>query len=126
MAKIFLDANALINLIEKQVLLQTDDLIGNELFISTLTIHILIYVTKQKVPQSKLTEIVNLYSLVDFSKKISHKAFIGPTSDFEDNIQLHSAAHADCDYFLTQDNQLLTLKFFGKTQITSTLNTSFS
>lgn len=44
-----------------------------------------------------------------------------PTSDLEDNIQLHSAAEADCDYFLTSDKKLLAMIYFGKTKIVSTL-----
>lgn len=48
-----------------------------------------------------------------------YKALEGPTVDFEDNTQLHSAAEAECDYFLTNDEKLLKMKFFGKTRLTN-------
>lgn len=38
--------------------------------------------------------------------------------------QLHSAAEAECDYFLTSDKKLLAMKFFGKTRIVSTLGSA--
>lgn len=41
--------------------------------------------------------------------------------NLEDNIQLHSAAEAECDFFLTSDDKLLKIKFFGKTEIKSGL-----
>ena len=50
---------------------------------------------------------------------ILDKALQGPTKDLEDNIQLHSAAEADCDFFITRDRQLLALGYFGKTKITN-------
>lgn len=46
----------------------------------------------------------------------------GPTKDLEDNIQLHSAAEAESDIFLTADKKLVDMKFFGKTQIISPEN----
>lgn len=121
MAKIFLDANVLINLTEKQGKILPDDLRDNKLFISTLSLHILIYVTKQKVPQNKLFQIADLYSIIKFDKSICGNALKSPTNDFEDNVQLHSAAHAECDFFLTEDKKLLDMKFFDKTRIVSSL-----
>lgn len=57
------------------------------------------------------------FQFVDFSEKILERALNNPTTDLEDNIQLHSAADAECDLFLTSDKLILNLKFFGKTQI---------
>lgn len=57
------------------------------------------------------------FSIVDLSRSILDKALQGPTADLEDNIQLHSAAEADCDLFLTNDERLLKITFFGKTKI---------
>lgn len=79
------------------------------------------YVTRQKIPYIKLSTSINNFFLISFSKNITHKALQGPTKDFEDNVQLHSAVAADCDYFLTSDKNLLKTKFFGKTQILSSL-----
>lgn len=55
--------------------------------------------------------------MIDFSEDILDKALDGPSADLEDNIQLHSAAEAEADLFLTNDEGLLNLKFFGKTEI---------
>lgn len=46
----------------------------------------------------------------------------GPTVDFEDNVQLHSAAEAECEIFLTEDKKLLKLGFFGKTHVVSQIS----
>ena len=121
MAKIFLDTNIFIDFVEKRGKNIEDKLGQHDLIISPLSIHILIYITKQKIPHDRLLKIVNLFLIIDLNKVISDKALHGPTSDFEDNVQLHSAVAADCDYFLTSDKQLFKLKFFGKTQIVSSL-----
>ena len=121
MAKIFIDANIFIDLIEKRSQLNIDDLNDHDLFISPLSAHILMYVTKKKVPNPSLFNIVDRFLKIDFNSDILSKALQGPTDDLEDNVQLHSAAEADCDFFLTSDKQLLKLKFFGKIEIKSEL-----
>ena len=121
MAKIFLDTNIFIDFVEKRGKNIEDKLGQHDLIISPLSIHILIYITKQKIPYDRLLKIINLFLIEDFNKEVSNKALSGPTNDFEDNVQLHSAVAADCDYFLTSDKQLFKLKFFGKTQIVSSL-----
>ncbi|MBI4226111.1 hypothetical protein HY612_03285 [Candidatus Roizmanbacteria bacterium] len=121
MAKIFLDTNIFIDFVEKRGKNIEDKLGQHDLVVSPLSIHILIYITKKKIPNEKLLKIINLFLIVDFNKVISKKALHGPTSDFEDNIQLHSAVAADCDYFLTSDRLLLKTKFFGKAQIVKSL-----
>ncbi len=57
------------------------------------------------------------FNVVELGQETLDIAMGGPTTDLEDNIQLHSAAEAECDYFLTNDKQILNLKFFGKTRI---------
>ena len=69
-----------------------------------------------------MNSFINDFNLIGLDQDILSKALNGPTSDLEDNIQLHSGAEADCDIFLTKDKQLLNMKFFGKLQILSTLN----
>jgi len=59
--------------------------------------------------------------LVPFDVVITRLAISGPTDDFEDNVQLHSAAQSDCDYFVTHDSKLLQMKFFGKVKIVEKL-----
>lgn len=122
MAKIFLDTNYLIDVIhrrpEKQVL---DLLTGHVVYVSTLSFHIYCYVYKIKIPDKKVLLQKEKFQLVDFSEKVLERALNNPTVDLEDNVQLHSAAEAECDLFLTNDQHLLDLKFFGKVQIISVL-----
>lgn len=117
MAKIFLDTNIYIDIIKKRTDLELQDFQGNELFISPLSIHVLAYVFKYKIPNIELDVNKEVFNLVSFSSLITENALIGPTSDFEDNVQLHSAASAECDIFLTEDKELLDMKFFGKVKI---------
>lgn len=122
MAKVFLDTNYFIDAIvrkpEKQIL---DQLLDNIILISTLSLHIYCYTYKIKIPDKRVIAQRSLFQLVDFSVDIVKKALLGPTTDFEDNVQLHSAATDDCDYFLTEDKKLLKMKFFGRPQITTSL-----
>lgn len=125
MEKVFLDANVVIDLVEKRRHKTIDDLDGYELFISPISVHILIYVTKQKIPYSKLSQVMlKFFTIVPFDQTISISSLEGPTSDFEDNVQLHSAAQTECNFFLTEDRKLLDLRFFGKTQIATSIATS--
>lgn len=118
MATVFLDTNILIDAIhrapEKQIL---ETLEGSIIYISPLSFHIYCYTFKIKIPSKKLALQKAKFHLVDLSENILDKALISPTTDLEDNIQLHSAAEADCDIFLTNDQKLLKMKFFGKVQI---------
>jgi predicted nucleic acid-binding protein len=117
MAKIFLDANIFIDLLEKRTDLSIDEFKEDTIFISPLSIHILLYVTKKKIPSEKLSGMLNFFSLMPLTESICQDAMIGPTSDFEDNIHLHSAIEADCEIFFTRDKELLDLRFFGKMRI---------
>lgn len=118
MAKVFLDTNYFIDAIhrrpERQIL---DRLLGHIPYISTLSFHIYCYAYKIKIPNQKVISQKGKFQLVDFSNDILDKALNGPTKDLEDNIQLHSAAEAECDIFLTNDEKLLDLKFFGKMKL---------
>lgn len=117
MAKVFLDANIFIDLVENRGEISSDELNGHDVFISPLSVHILMYITKSKIPYKKLNEAIKDFSIIDFDQSICYKSLDGPTNDFEDNMQLHSAAQAECDLFLTSDVKLLNLRFFGKTRI---------
>src|SRR3990167_6007961 len=122
MAKVFLDTNYFIGLANRTPETDTEILNKHQGFISTLSCHILYYVNKINVPDKETESFIGDFNLIDLSKKILAKALEGPTSDLEDNIQLHSAAEAECDIFLTSDKKLLKLKFFGKTKISQELN----
>lgn len=122
MAKVFLDTNYFIDAIhrkpEKQILLS---LIDHVVYTSTLSFHIYCYTYKVKIPNRKVLAQRDKFQLVDFSGEILERALMGPTTDPEDNIQLHCAIAADCELFLTGDAKLLKLRFFGKTRIASSL-----
>lgn len=74
------------------------------------------------MPNLILTNQLEEFQIFDLTSTILNLATQGPTTDLEDNIQLHSAAEAECDYFLTSDASLLKMKFFGKTRIVPNLS----
>lgn len=121
MAKVCLDANVFIDLIENRKSIDRKQLLAHALFLSPLSIHILTYLYKYHIPDERLANVDKFFKLIPLSIELTIKALSGPTSDFEDNIQLNSANEADCDIFLTADAKLLKLKFFGKTEIKSKL-----
>jgi predicted nucleic acid-binding protein len=114
MANIFLDVNRLIGLIKGE---EIDNLSGHNLMISVLSWHITCYLMKWKMPHEKLKRMSEVLAAVELTNEIVKKSIMGPTDDFEDNVQLNSAAEGDCDYFLTMDKKLLKMKFFGKMKI---------
>src|SRR3989344_7246439 len=119
MAKVFLDTNYFIGLVNRTTETSVDVLSGHKSYVSTLSCHILCYVNKIKVPNRKLSSFIDDFIITDLTENILNMSLSGPTSDLEDNIQLHSAVESGCDYFLTSDKNLLKLSFFGKTKITN-------
>lgn len=117
MARVFLDANTFIDLIVPRGIKKLQQFENHELFISPLSVHIFLYVYKQKVPLRKLENLIKYLSLTPLDNELTNKALRGPTDDFEDNIQLHSAAAADCNFFLTNDQKLLNMRFFGRVEM---------
>lgn len=121
MAKVYLDANVFIDLCERKTRTDLSLLTGHAVYVSPLTLHILIYVYKYKLPNDFLQKLMKSFTLVSIDHLISTQSLVGPTPDFEDNIQLHSAAMVEADIFLTHDKQLQKLAFFGKTKILESL-----
>ena len=121
--RIFLDANKVIDLIEKRKDgFSLKSISGCETYVSALSIHILCYLAKYKIPKKELTEVIEDYfGVIDFDRDILELALKGPTSDLEDNIQLHSAAQSGCDIFLTDDKKILKMTYFGKVKTISKL-----
>lgn len=122
MARVFVDANYFIYFVNRSP--DTDDpelFHSHQLFVSALTCHILYYVNKIKVPDLATISFISDFNLINLGSKIINVSMQGPTNDMEDNIQLHSAVDADCDYFLTNDKKLLRLGYFGKTRILNSL-----
>lgn len=126
MAKVFLDTNIFIDLIEakgNKTLASVLD--QHRVYISPLSIHILFYVEKKRVPNQNTNVTISQFEIVDLTKTLlEEKSLVGPTNDLEDNIQLQSAVEADCDYFLTNDKKLLKMGYFGKAKICPSLPTS--
>lgn len=121
MAKVFLDTNYFIGLVNRASEVDTKILDKHQGFISTLSCHIMFYVNKINVPNKETNSFIEDFNLINLSQEILTRGLIGPTKDLEDNIQLHSAAESECDIFLTSDEKLLKMKFFGKVQITTTI-----
>lgn len=121
MVNVFLDANALITIIEQRPGLRLEDLNDFEVFYSPLSIHILAYLYKYRMPQEELADFLEELSVVNLDETILNLALSGPTTDFEDNVQLHSAAKAKCEFFLTADKDLLKMKIFDKVSIVDKL-----
>src|SRR5713226_9647799 len=113
MARIFLDTNYFIDALhrkpEKEIL---ESLENNIIYISPLSVHIYCYIFKINSKDIPVSKQIDTFQQVDFSEDVVTRAMQGPTSDFEDNVQLHSAANAECDLFLTEDKKLLDMKFF--------------
>ncbi len=122
MAKIFLDTNIFIDLVEdrgNKNIAQVLD--GQKVYVSPLSTHIMFYVGKKRVPDNKVNATISQFEIVNLTKEIHDNSLDGPTTDLEDNIQLHSATEVNSDYFLTNDDKLLKMKFFGKTKIVNCL-----
>ena len=122
MAKVFLDSNFVIETIGLRQSVNRSQTLGKHiLYLSPLSIHILCYVFKVKVPSQKVDKLLSQTHPVSLNNHILELATKGPTSDLEDNLQLHSATQAEADYFLTNDEKLLKMRFFGKAQILPSL-----
>lgn len=122
MAKVFLDANYFIDAVHRKPELEILETLENHtVYISALSFDIYCYLCKIKIPDKKVSAQREKFQIVDLSENVLDLSLTGPTRDFEDNVQLHSAASAECDVFLTADKSLLKMKFFGKARIAPTL-----
>ena len=122
MANIFLDTNVLVDALgrgsEQKVLVKLEN---HDVYVSPLSFHIYCYLFKIKIPNKRIFEQKDEFNLVPFSDDIVRLALDGPTADFEDNVQLHSAAFSEADIFLTEDKDLLKMKFFGRMRVSRDL-----
>jgi predicted nucleic acid-binding protein len=120
MAGIYLDANIIFDIVRKRRASKAYSLLtGYKPYISPLTIHILNYVYGQVMPQKALAKHLSDYILVPLDQSICQQALLGPTSDFEDNVQLYSATKAECHKFYTRDKKLIWLGHFNDFEILS-------
>lgn len=118
--KVFLDTNCLID----YVMLRDNGrliklLIDHQKCICVLSLHILAYVGKYKLPNKDFSNLPDFFDIFMISDEVMRLAMDGPTSDFEDNLQLGCAIENDCDVFLTNDKKLLNLASFGNMKILS-------
>lgn len=120
MAKVFLDTNYILDIFMRHTR-SLSDVGKNNLFFSPLSFPTISYVHKLHMPSEKLQNILKDMFAVNFTDTILKKSLLGPTSDIEDNIQLHSASMSHCDYFLTSDKGLLKMKYFGQVEIVDSL-----
>lgn len=119
MAQIFLDANCLIDVFGHRDEDLATLLDPHQLNISALSLHIFAYVEKLHMPTSLLSQISSLVHVVNLTSMIINHSSQGPTPDFEDNIQLHSAVAIGCQYFLTRDVRLLNMKQWREISVIS-------
>jgi predicted nucleic acid-binding protein len=120
MDKVFLDANCLID----YAMLRDDGqlielLIDDQKCICILSLHILAYVGKYRLPDENFSGLLDFLDVFLISEEVMKSSMDGPTSDYEDNLQLNCAVENDCDVFITSDKKLLKLSFFGKMKIIS-------
>jgi predicted nucleic acid-binding protein len=92
---------------------------GNRVYLSPLSLHIYMYVYKKQVPWNEMALWCQRVGVVDFNSNISRLASSGPTHDFEDNVQLHSAVVAGTELFVTSDKLLLRLDTFANFRLIS-------
>ena len=116
MANIFLDSNQVFDLTIRNPAL-SDHLSNHFVYASPLSIHILFYTEKIKIPSKTMNDSLDRITFVMFDSSVLKMALLGPTKDLEDNIQLQSASKVNCDIFLTNDKKLLKLGNFGKVKI---------
>lgn len=121
MAKVFLDSNAFIGLIEKRGDLDISLFTSDTLYVSVESLTVWLCLYKHKIPGEAHLKLFSQFNFVDSTSDIAKRSFQGPTNDFEDNSKLHSAVAADCDVFFTLDKGLLKLGYFGKLRICATL-----
>lgn len=121
MAKVYLDTNYFIDLIEQRKAFNIEQFLSHTLYLSPLSVHIYVYLYRLKMPNTKMGKLLEYFTLIPIDESITTNSLEGPTNDFEDNLQLHGSASSECDYFLTNDRHLLILRFFGKVQISDSL-----
>ncbi len=122
MNKVFLDTNFFMRLLEGQLLEQGKKLDTSERLISPLSIHIATYVHRLTMPDERFTDFVSHFTVVLTSPACAQVSLCQPTSDYEDNIQLNTAAEAGATIFYTLDKQLLALQAYSSFIIKSPMD----
>ena len=117
MERVFVDVNVWIDVLTDRKYGFVEMLDEKIKVLSALSFHIVMYIRKLKVPNALINSYRKSSVIIPLNKTILKKSLIGPTDDFEDNIQLHSAVEGDCEYFVTMDKKLLKMKYFGKMKI---------
>lgn len=114
MKKIFLDANIIIDLIEKRQLNESgaDKLMEKfphaPIYISALSVHIIFHILHIKAgskTHKKVLEFLTFVKITPLTDSIISLANKTQYSDYEDTLQYLMALHGDCDYILTRDKK---------------------
>lgn len=119
MVKYFLDTNFFMRSYEGTHLEALAKIAEAERCISALTIHITCYVHSISIPDKTLSKHLTFFTVLAINKQIISASLDGPTSDYEDNVQLNTAAYNNIPTFITLDTKLLKLKKYQNTAIIS-------
>lgn len=120
--KLFLDANVFIDIIDGRTDWDISLFDKKSVCVSVLSLHIACYTLRYAMPFLQLHDLVEDLEFVSLSQEDAFKALKGPTADYEDNLQLHTAIAAGADRFITRDKKLLDLGYFGALEITDQID----
>lgn len=119
MDKIFLDTNVFMRLLEGRLEDSWQKFDAYQCCISALSIHIAVYVHKLRIPNATMSSFTTHFVILPISNQASKQSLEGPTSDYEDNLQLHTALESNTAQFVTLDKKLLDLKSIGIMNVVS-------
>lgn len=119
MAKYFIDTNFFMRSYEGLFLDSLSKIANHELYISALTVHITCYVHAISLPNTAFTEHLSYFTLLPMTNSAVVASLAGPTPDYEDNLQLVTAAQNHIPVFVTLDKKLLKLQKHLNTAIIS-------
>jgi predicted nucleic acid-binding protein len=119
MAKFFIDTNFFMRTYEGLYREPMAALANQHRFISALTLHITCYVHKIKIPDQNLSTHSEHFTVLPINTSTADSSLTGPTSDFEDNIQLNTCLENMIPTFVTLDKELLKLSHYKNVSIIS-------
>ena len=79
MARIYLDTTYFIDIIEQRKSIKIEQFLSHTLFLSPLSIHIYVYLYKQKMPNKNLKKLLGYFNIVAIDEKITIEDLKLPT-----------------------------------------------